>query len=249
MNTIDLALPYHAKTGFPLFFCNTMKRPTSPRGFYDASSTVQGIRELYNQHPGPLIAFPTGEASGIAVLDIDATKHPEAAEWYWHHADALKTLTISTRSDGWHCYFQHPPGLRCTTALQGIKGIDIRADAGYVISWGAHGYKTLTEAPVAPWPFWLLTSPEKRPERPPAPPRVPDDASIAKLLRWVADAGEGQRNSRLFWAGCRLADQVQHGTLNAAYAAALLEHAGTQAGLPKLEACRTAQSALSRRRV
>jgi hypothetical protein len=247
VNTIDLALAYHAKTSFPLFFCTKDKRPTSPRGFYDASSTSQGIRLLYEKHPGPLIAFPTGEASGIAVLDIDATKHPEAAARYWQHADALKTHTIRTRSDGWHCYFQHPPGLRCTTALMGIKGIDIRADAGYVIAWAAHGYQTLSEAPTAPWPSWLTNQPEKRPERPPAPPRLPDEASVGKLMRWVIDAGEGQRNSRLFWAGCRLAEQVQHGTINAVYAAAILEHTGTQAGLPVQESRRTAQSALTGR--
>jgi hypothetical protein len=248
MNALKLALQYHAKTGRPLLFCDDAKRPTKKGGFHNAQPTREGIIQLYHEAPGTLIAFPTGEASGIAVLDIDATKHPESGAWFWQHADKLKTLTIESRSGGWHCYFQHRPGLTCTAALNGIKGVDVRATGGYIIAWGAHGYRTLLQAPVAPWPSWLTMPAENRPERLPAPPRVPDDASIAKLVRWVASAGEGERNARTFWAGCRLAEQVAAGTVSAGYAAALIEQAGVAAGLPALEARRTAQSALNGRR-
>lgn len=248
VKTLQLALQYHAETGHPVFFCNEAKRPTCPGGFHAAARDPDTIRKLWQRHPGPLIGVPTGEASGLAVLDIDATKHPGAAAWFWHHATELQTLTIETRSGGWHCYFLHHPGLKCTTALHGIKGVDIRASGGYVIAWGVHGHRTPLQAPMAPWPAWLTIPAENRPERLPAPPRVPDDASIAKLLRWVKDASEGERNSRLFWAGCRLAEQVAVGTLGQAYAAELIEQAGVAAGLPAIEARRTAQSALIGRR-
>ncbi len=246
-NALDLALKYHAETGYPPFFCNEAKRPNCPGGFHTAAHDPDGIRELWQKHPGPLIAVPTGEPSGVAVLDIDATKHPESAAWFWQHADELKTLTIESRSGGWHCYFQHRPGLTCTSALNRIKGVDVRATGGYIIAWAAHGYRTLLQAPIAPWPSWLTLPAENRPERAPSPPRVPDDANIGKLMRWVVSAGEGERNARVFWAGCRLAEQVAAGTLGHAYAAALIEQAGIAAGLPAIEAKRTAQSALNGR--
>jgi hypothetical protein len=244
---LNTALAYHAETGRPVFPCAETKRPTCPGGFHAAANDPDGIRELWQKHPGPLLGVPTGEPSGFAVLDIDATKHPEAGAWFWQHAEELKTLTIESRSGGWHCYFQHRPGLTCIAGLDGIKGVDIRAAGGYIIAWGAQGYRTLLQAPVAPWPSWLTLPAENRPPRAPSPPRVPDDASIAKLLRWVVSAGEGERNARVFWAGCRLAEQVAAGTLGAAYAAAWIEQAGVAVGLPANEAKRTAQSALSGR--
>jgi hypothetical protein len=244
MKTLDLARTYHAVTGYPLFFCDDRKRPTKKGGFHNAASTPEGITELYRAAPGPLIACPTGAASGVSVLDIDAIKHSESAAWFWQHAERLQTLTIETRSGGWHCYFHHRPGLTCTTRLFGVDGVDIRASLGYVIAWGAHGHRTLLQAPVAPWPSWLTVPAETRPERLPAPARLPDDASLARLVRWVADAREGERNSRLFWAGCRMAEQVRHGTVTTGFAGELLRRAGTDAGLPAIEVQKTIASAL-----
>lgn len=238
------ALAYHAATGYPLFFCRVDKKPTAKGSFHNAEHTPEGITRLYYQAPGPLAAMTTGEPSGIAVLDIDAVKHAPAAEWFRQHAAMLQTLTIETRSGGWHCYFHHRPGLTCTTALNGIRGLDIRAAGGYVIAWAAHGHKTLLDAPVAPWPSWLTTPAETRPKRPPAPARLPDDASLARLVRWVASAGEGERNKRLFWAGCRMAEQVRHGMIGGGYAGEILQRAGTDAGLPEGEVKRTIASAL-----
>jgi hypothetical protein len=244
MSVLDLALTYHAATGYPLFFCDDRKRPTKKGGFHNAARAPENITALYHSAPGTLIAFPTGELSGVSVLDIDAIKHPESAAWFWKDAERLQTATVQTRSGGWHCCFRHRSGLTCTTALQGIKGVDIRANGGYVIAWGAHGHRTLLEAPLAPWPSWLAPPAETRPERPETPARLPDDASLARLVRWVADAREGERNSRLFWAGCRMAGQVRHGTVTTGFAGELLRRAGTDAGLPAIEVQKTVASAL-----
>jgi hypothetical protein len=170
MTVLALAIAYHAATTRPLFFCDDRKRPTKKGGFHNAARAPENIAALYHSAPGTLIAFPTGEPSGVAVLDIDAIKHPESSAWFWQHAERLQTITIETRSGGWHCYFRHRSGLTCTTALNGIKGVDIRANGGYVIAWGAHGHKTLLDAPVAPWPSWLAP-PSRNPPRTPWNPR------------------------------------------------------------------------------
>ena len=141
--------------------------------------------------------------------------------------------------------FQYRHGLK-TIALNRIGGgVELRSTGASAIYWPAIGLPRISDSPPAPFPEWLL--PPKPAPRDPAPPRVQDDASLSNLLRFAAHAPEGERNRRLFWTGCRLAEQVRHGTLSAAYAMALIEAAGIQAGLPRPEARATAQSAIGGR--
>src|SRR5471030_484752 len=65
--------------GYPVFPVAASKRPTCPQGFKDAAIEPREIRRLWRDHPAPLIGVPTGEASGLFVLDIDSPKHVEAA--------------------------------------------------------------------------------------------------------------------------------------------------------------------------
>lgn len=58
--------------GLTCFPCNYQKRPTTPQGFKNASRDPDVLRDMWRQYPGPLIGVPTGAASGLNVLDIDA---------------------------------------------------------------------------------------------------------------------------------------------------------------------------------
>lgn len=244
MKTLDVALAYAAETGRPVFPCLANKRPTRVPGFHAATSDPDAIRALWQSAPGPLIGMPTGAASGVAALDIDATKHPPAGKWFDENYSRLgETLTIETRSGGWHCYYQHPPGQSCRVKLFGIEGVDVRADGGYVIAWGLQGCRTLTDAPPAPWPKWLTPSRPPRPDRAATmPPRVTSDAAVDRVIRFASNATEGERNSRLFWAACRLGEMQ----MAPQRAVALTVAIGTRLGLDHREAERTALSALRR---
>ena len=241
---VDLALALNIHNGWPLFFCNSRKRPTCPHGFHDAAGTPGGITALWHAHPGPLVALATGAMSGISVLDIDA-KHPEALEWLEQHRAVLPpTLTVTTRSGGQHWFFRHVERLKCKVAVNGVPGVDIRADGGYVILWALHGCPTLLSVLPEPWPVHVLPPPPPRPERPERPAKLPDDANLGTLIRFVISAKESERNNKLYWAGCRLREMVDAGTLTKSSALALLARAGQDAGLPKIEAERTAKSAI-----
>ena len=152
MTPLNAALALAAE-GHRVFFCNINKRPCCSNGFHDAQNDLSALRELYQQHPGPLVAIATGET--IDVLDIDK-KHAEAVEWFQRQRDRLpKTRTHRTGSGGLHFIFRCHHGLRNWTAWP-VRGVDCRAAGGYVIWWPAAGKPVLDDAPRAAWPDWLL---------------------------------------------------------------------------------------------
>lgn len=208
MNFVESALAATlglAAAGFPVFPCNAEKRPTCPGGFKAATRDPTALRQLWANHPGVLVGIPTGAASGIAVLDLDFPRHPEASGWADQHLSGLSdTFIVQTRSGGQHWYYRHRDGLRCSESKI-ATGVDVRADGGYVIWWPAAGYPVLSNQPFAPWPAFLnelLTSRPSAPDAPPPPPselaaigptalahivqRLPNDTAFDDRSEWIA---------------------------------------------------------------
>jgi hypothetical protein len=227
--------------GYVCFPCGDEKRPTLKGWPERASAEVDVIEQLWRDHAGPLIGIVTGGVSGIAVLDIDA-KHPEARAWWKaHHGRLLPTRVYQTRSGGLHVYFRWWEGVRNSQGKL-CAGVDTRGSGGYIISWFAAGFECLDHSPPTPWPDWLLTELQRTP--PPLrsaavnrPAAAAQDNSAA-ILRRVATAAEGERNSLLYWAANRLRE---HGRLKAEEAALIA--AAVQSGLSQIEAKRTVDSA------
>ena len=220
------------------------KRPACASGFKAAAKDAGAIAELWRRYPAPLVGIATGEASDLAALDVDL-KHPEAVRWWRKKESRLpETRAYRTRGGGVHLHFRHAPGVRCSTGRP-VPGVDVRAEGGYIIAWYAAGFECLDHAPRAPWPGWLTR--EISPPAPPRPPVRPVTASvsvagIAALGAKVAGAAEGNRNSILFWAAKRLAEN----RMPAREIETLLLPAALSAGLAELEARRTLSSAAGR---
>lgn len=253
-----------AAQGLPVFPCRGRgekpKAPVCPDGFHDASRDAEQVHRLWHSHPGLLIGVPTGEASGLAVLDIDIDieKGKRGDLWLWEHFDRLPATRVhGTQSGGFHLLFQHQAGLGCNTG--GIaRGVDVRAEGGYVIWWPAAGYDVLVDAPPAPWPEWVRVPVEHRaaPEgsapasarggggRGPWPVRVMDEHVRHRLLREVVYAPVGQRNDTTFRVACRFGEQVRMGVLDAQGAIDRVVCAAQRNGLPADEAYRTVRSGL-----
>lgn len=232
-----------AEYGLAVFPCLPSKAPACPQGFKRASRDPAAVRELWRRWPSSLIGIATGIPSGLAVLDIDAGKGG-GAWWAAHRAALPETRTIRTRSGGLHLWFRHLPGLRCSAGTI-APGVDVRAEGGYVIAWHRAGLPVLRDAAPAAWPAGLISPAAKPSIRRTDPPRVPDDAQLAALLRFLAAAGEGERNKRLFWAGCRMAGMVASRFMTRGEAESLLLPAGRMLGLSELETGRTVRSALA----
>jgi hypothetical protein len=243
-------------TGYACFPCRQDKRPTCRHGFQDAVLDRDQLEELWQRFPGELVGVATGAMSGVSVVDIDK-KHPSAHQWWTENRDRLLPARVHrTRSGGLHLLYRHREGLRSSVGLI-ARGIDVRADGGYIIWWPAAGLPVLADGGIKPWPEWLmpLLSPP-----PPIPLPISQRAIAVRphdlrptlhrslgIIRTVALAGEGERNSVLFWATCRARDMVVAGELDHAAGVQVLEalrEAAHQAGLNQREIERTITSAM-----
>jgi hypothetical protein len=236
--------------GYPVFPCRMDKRPACTRGFYDAVTDAAAIEELWRLYPGALVGVPTGII--FDALDIDA-KHEAARSWWHEHQRHMRrehelprTRAHRTRSGGLHLLFQQQSALRCSAGKL-APGVDTRGAGGYIIWWPAAGYQVLTDAPLAPWPDWLLAefAPKVQATRQTTSgPQLRGDGWLRGLARTVAAAAEGRRNSTLFWAACRAGEAVRDGKAAEAFVVDVLIESARHAGLPPLEAQRTINSGM-----
>jgi hypothetical protein len=229
--------------GYAVFPCRADKSPACPHGFRDASRDPATILQLWHRWPGELIGIATGAVSGVWVVDVDV-KHPEACTWWRaNHHRLLPTRTFQTRSGGLHLYYCDGDGIGCSTGRI-CKGIDTRGDGGYVVFWFAVGLLCRDQSPPAPWPVWLRAAltPPPRPAVSVPHRAASADTVIAGIVRRVAEAREGERNSLLFWAACRLLERGLH----LRDVEALLLPTAINIGLSDFEARRTITSAQGR---
>jgi hypothetical protein len=156
------------------FPCNADKSPIPRRGFKDA---IRGVE----WRKAPLVGFPTGAVNGIDVLDIDGDA---GREWYDANFDAIPATRAHSTRRGMHLLFVRAPGLRCTEGKI-AKGVDVRAEGGYVIWWPREGY-AVEDWPICEWPDWLLAEARAVPRR--GPPRVPNTCHGASEVANLTEA-------------------------------------------------------------
>jgi Bifunctional DNA primase/polymerase, N-terminal len=224
-----------------VFPCRQDKAPLTQRGFKDATTDSDTITKWWTNWPDALIGVPTGEK--FVVVDCDL-QHPEAQYWY-AHANLPLTRMHHTRSGGRHVLFQLHPEVRCT-AGKIHQHIDTRGHGGFIIWWPACGLEIVHPDALAPVPAFILRALSR-----PAPARAASSISTPEManrqlegiVRAVAEAREGERNSLTYWGGCRLAEMASLGLLSRATAFDIAVEAATRSGLPHREARRTVESA------
>jgi hypothetical protein len=243
MNALDHALDL-AKRGIAVFPMTGAKTPLKDsHGVHDASTDPARLAELFADRRAELVAIATGAPSGISVLDIDR-QHDGLIWWQANRHRMPSTWAWRTRSGGLHVAMKHRLELRTVAIGQIGAGIEIRSTGSSAIYWPSAGLPVLCNASPADWPDWLLPPPKPAPAASYAPPRVADDVAIGRLIRFVTEAGEGERNRRLYWAGCRMRELAGTGTLSRRDAVSILTETGARIGLDRQEANRTARSAI-----
>jgi hypothetical protein len=206
---LQLALEI-ARHRLPVFPCSHNKRPAIPEadaghGLLDAVTDPDAVRELFARAlHARLVGVPTGERSGVDVLDIDPRHGGDV--WEAEHADQLpRTRMHSTMGGGRHRLFVHAEGVRNRAGCP-APGVDVRGEGGYIIMPPSPGYSVVDDAPIADWPPRLLEVVRRLPEQPRRPAIIADpgritDARINGLLRSllarVSAAPEGAKHDTL----------------------------------------------------
>lgn len=107
------------------------KHPRIGGAFHNATTDSEQIKNWWSRWPNANIGFAPASA-GLVVIDVDGLDGDESAGGLGLFSEP--TLTAETgRSDrGYHLFFQHPGGEIGNDADLG-KGLDVRADHGYVV--------------------------------------------------------------------------------------------------------------------
>ncbi len=141
-NEICNAAIRYANAGIPVFPCLLKaegdKKPKSPHtghGFKDASVGLEQIRCWWANHPNATIGIPTGQPSGLVVMDIDPRHGGDHSlqGLIDEHGSLPETLTAITGGGGTHYYFKYPSFPVNSSTSKIASGIDVKADGGYVI--------------------------------------------------------------------------------------------------------------------
>lgn len=114
------------------------KHPRTKRGFKNATSDLQQISDWWKKWPHANIGISTGLASGLIVIDVDFRHDGETS------LNSLQTKFPATfdspnvlTGNGYHFYFAYPETkspISSTTQFNGLSGIDIRGEGGYIIA-------------------------------------------------------------------------------------------------------------------
>lgn len=158
--TLTAALNYAAR-GWPVFPCKPGgKAPLTRRGHLDASTDPEQIAAWWTAHPDANIGVPTGERSGLLVLDVDDPAGLDALEA--ERGELPATRTHSTGSGGMHYLYRYPAGAEIRNSAGKLaRGLDVRGEGGYVVVPPSHTtrpYQVLDELPLAEPPAGLMAA-------------------------------------------------------------------------------------------
>lgn len=202
-NTLAVALSLAEEWGIPAFPCHASKQPATKNGFKDASKNLGQLEDWFSGSNGALIGVPTGRTSGLLVIDVD----PDGEGWYRENADKLECGRIHKTRRGWHLIYRMPDAEIRNSAGKVARGVDVRAEGGYIIWWPAEGLETVGSVDdIKPPPAWIIDVLVK-----PAPSK-PAQSSADAII-------EGGRNDAL----ARLAGKLRRdGLSEPAMSAALM---------------------------
>lgn len=230
-------------------------------GFYAATTDRARFAEILRRVPDGQLAIRTGEVSGLVVVEVDPKNDGLSTLAQLDARGVLPgTLMVQSGGGGVHLYYGHPGGYVTGGAHKLGRGVDVKADGGYVVAppslhksghryaWtgdGRHDY------PVRRLPSEVLSM--LRPAAvPAAPARVPQPTSSDRLLRArvdgvlqrVATAPDGRANNTLFWAAARFGEMALAGDITEDWATSALEAAAAGINYPAPAARRTIRSGL-----
>jgi hypothetical protein len=155
------ALTY-ARRGIPVFPCEPGgKAPLTYSGFWDATTDARRVKTWWNRWPYANVGVPTGERSGLLVLDVDPRDGglESLAALELINGSLPRTAKTRTGGGGVHVFFRSPAREEVRNSAGRLgPGLDVRGEGGYVVvppSRTQSAYKWLDRTSPAD-PTWLL---------------------------------------------------------------------------------------------
>lgn len=212
-----------AEGGVPVFPCVPGgKTPITRHGHLDATTDRRQVRAWWRRSPWANIGIPTGAASGLVVVDVDMHGPANGMEAFVRAGNAGLVkgwgLLVDTPTGGQHAYFPAIPDIEQRSWQAGSAGIDFRGDGGYIVAPPSvrmidgtpTRYRIAVEhlGPASPVDSARLRDfldPRPTPTHHAVPARDRDGADAERLASWLGRQAS-DRNLKLFWASCRLAE-------------------------------------------
>lgn len=231
-------------------------------GFHSSTQDSAILMGWAQNYPNAQLAVATGPVSNNEIgLEYDPD-HGGLESWtelLAEYGDLPLTRVDRSPSGGEHWWFRLPEGISSQNIHGKLKrGIDIKADGGYMLVPPSTGYTTVVEAPVAAAPQWLVDF-IHRTMNPEPTPRLRerkiadfdlDDNSVKETAQatakyWlgrVVNAEDGVQNTLLYVAGRVMGSLVAYELADEEDALALLEEAAEEGGHPRYRALPTINS-------
>jgi len=244
---LEAALDY-ASRGNPVFPCKG-KQPLIKGGFKGATTEEKQIREWWGKWPDASIGLPTGETSGLWVVDVDCYKEgvQDLHELFAEH-ELPETKTARTGKGGRHYYFEfNGKDIRCSIGTI-AKGIDVKANGGYVIAPPSPGYEWENDVSAVPAPSWLVDKaaekikPAKEANGTTVETPVQDDLEVE--IQKVRMAEDGLKNNTLNKSAFMLGKKIALGEVDEDLARHKLYVVAKEAGLDEEEIPKTINSGI-----
>ena len=216
-----LAARRFAEAGIPVFPCGAGgKRPLpGSSGFHDATTDPGRVAGWWGRFPNANVAIPTGKASGVVVVDVDVHAINGFEAFGRARAAGLLPIPLAvvrTPSGGMHLYYPAHEAMEQRSWQAGKVGIDCRGDGGYIIvppsrvrvDGVLRAYKVFqlnpVSRPVHSGRLRDFLDPRPVIQRPTRDHRI-ERVDVSRLAAWLAQQTT-DRNLKLFWAACRLAE-------------------------------------------
>jgi hypothetical protein len=248
------------------------KRPAISQWQGRATTDRALIESWWTAFPGALPGVELGRA-GLVVVDLDrhvgAADGVAAFRALAAGRDLPLTPITRTASGGYHVYFRQPEGRPLGNGTGDLPvGCDVRGRGGWTVGVGSvfeHGaWRALADRPLLvetgnaiaelpPWMLDIIKPPVIEVRRAATTSRSTirskyfpdaDKNALAGLVRVVAAAAIGERNTLLNWAAFQAREIVQHGEITADMVREVLIEAAGRCGLDRDEAIRTIASGL-----
>lgn len=220
---LPVAAARFADTGVPVFPCvPDGKRPLIERGFHAATTDAGQVSAWWRRWPAANIGVPTGAPSGLVVADVDVHGPADGRASFDRAAGAGMVggwdVLVRTPTSGMHAYYPATPGVEQRSWQAGRAGVDFRGDGGYIIvppsartidgttaRYRVAEVATDAARTVDGKALRDFFDPRPEPRARPASWNPVGVEDAERLARWLGRQ-DTDRNLKLFWASCRLAE-------------------------------------------